>query len=131
MSLPIDFDYPVMEANTAAEIPAGEHGSTSPSGTASGASHFAMVRRSSFAPNRTSRSPAISPELVAALRGLKANKFVLDGEIAIQIKGELSFDDLLMRIHPAESRIRKLAAETPSTYYLLRSAGGWTRTSAG
>ncbi|HZL55589.1 MAG TPA: ATP-dependent DNA ligase, partial [Bryobacteraceae bacterium] len=31
--------------------------------------------------------------------------------------GELSFDDLLMRIHPAESRIRKLAAETPSTYY--------------
>ncbi|MES1195420.1 MAG: ATP-dependent DNA ligase, partial [Steroidobacter sp.] len=57
------------------------------------------------------------PELVAALRALKAKHFVLDGEIAIQIKGELSFDDLLMRIHPAESRIRKLAAETPATYY--------------
>jgi ATP-dependent DNA ligase len=42
---------------------------------------------------------------------------VLDGEIAIQREGALSFDDLLMRIHPAESRIRKLAAETPATFY--------------
>ncbi len=55
------------------------------------------------------------PELVAALASLPARRFVLDGEIVIFSGEHLSFDDLLMRIHPAESRIRKLAAETPST----------------
>jgi ATP-dependent DNA ligase len=39
---------------------------------------------------------------------------VLDGEIVIPKGKALSFDDLLMRIHPAESRVRKLAAETPA-----------------
>ena len=55
------------------------------------------------------------PELVSALGQLKARKLVLDGEIVIFVDGRLSFDDLLMRIHPAESRIRKLSASTPAT----------------
>ena len=55
------------------------------------------------------------PELVAALGQLKARKFVLDGEIVIFADDRLSFDDLLMRIHPAQSRIRKLSASTPAT----------------
>jgi ATP-dependent DNA ligase len=59
------------------------------------------------------------PELVVALKQLKAAKFVLDGEIVIPKGGDLSFDDLLMRIHPAESRIRKLAQETPAVFDLL------------
>ncbi len=54
------------------------------------------------------------PELVAALLKLKATRFVLDGEIVIPIDGAFSFDALLQRIHPAESRIRKLSAETPA-----------------
>jgi ATP-dependent DNA ligase len=41
-------------------------------------------------------------------------RFVLDGELVIPHGDTLSFDDLLLRIHPAESRIRKLAAETPA-----------------
>jgi ATP-dependent DNA ligase len=40
----------------------------------------------------------------------------LDGEIVIEREGRLDFDAMQMRLHPAESRIRKLAAETPSTY---------------
>ena len=55
------------------------------------------------------------PELVSALGQLKARKLVLDGEIVIFVDGRLSFDVLLMRIHPAESRIRKLSASTPAT----------------
>lgn len=47
------------------------------------------------------------PELVAAVGALPQKQFVLDGEIVIERDGLLSFDDLLMRIHPAESRIRK------------------------
>src|SRR5256885_8333540 len=54
------------------------------------------------------------PDLVAELLKLKAKQFVLDGEIVVPIKGRLSFDDLLMRIHPAASRIKKLADETPA-----------------
>jgi ATP-dependent DNA ligase len=57
------------------------------------------------------------PELVEAFRSLKQKEFVLDGEIVIPVDGKLSFDHLLLRIHPAESRVRKLAAETPAHYY--------------
>lgn len=56
------------------------------------------------------------PELVAVFAGVAAPRFVLDGEIAIPIDGKLSFDDLLQRIHPAESRVRRLAAETPAIF---------------
>src|SRR5947209_10367631 len=54
------------------------------------------------------------PEVIAALRDLKANRFVLDSELVIPVKGRFSFDDLLQRIHPAASRVNKLAAETPA-----------------
>jgi ATP-dependent DNA ligase len=59
------------------------------------------------------------PEVVEAVRGLKAKRFVLDGEIAVPVKGELSFDDLLQRIHPAASRVKKLSQETPALYIVF------------
>jgi ATP-dependent DNA ligase len=59
------------------------------------------------------------PEVVEAVRGLKPRRFVLDGEIVVPVEGELSFDDLLQRIHPAASRIRKLAAERPALYIVF------------
>jgi ATP-dependent DNA ligase len=48
-----------------------------------------------------------------ALADLRANQFVLDGEIVIYEGEQRSFDDLQLRIHPAELRIRKLSVETP------------------
>jgi ATP-dependent DNA ligase len=54
------------------------------------------------------------PELVMALLQIAPRQFVLDGEIIVPVNGALSFDALLQRIHPAESRIRKLASETPA-----------------
>ena len=50
------------------------------------------------------------PELVEALLALTPSRFVLDGEIVIRRNDQLQFDDLLQRIHPADSRIRRLAA---------------------
>jgi ATP-dependent DNA ligase len=67
------------------------------------------------------------PELVDALQDLTAKRFVLDGEIVVPFAKKLSFDHLLMRIHPAVSRIRKLAAETPArmiVFDLLADASG-------
>lgn len=59
------------------------------------------------------------PEVVAMLKKLKPTSFVVDGELAIPIGGTLSFDALQMRIHPAESRIKKLAIETPALLILF------------
>lgn len=59
------------------------------------------------------------PELAAALTDLRPTQFVLDGEIVIPVDGTLSFDSLLMRIHPAASRIEKLSRETPSLFILF------------
>ena len=59
------------------------------------------------------------PEMAAALAALTADRFVIDGELAIPTGGTLSFDALQMRLHPAESRVRKLAAETPSILILF------------
>src|SRR3954470_7315084 len=56
------------------------------------------------------------PELVDQFLAVSAQKFVLDGEIVIASGGDLSFDDLLMRIHPAASRITKLAHESPASF---------------
>jgi ATP-dependent DNA ligase len=54
------------------------------------------------------------PDVVDAALALKADQFVLDGEIVVPQDGAFSFDDLLQRIHPAQSRVQKLAAETPA-----------------
>src|SRR5436309_9664814 len=55
------------------------------------------------------------PEL-RALGDLLPPHSALDGEIVITRDGKLDFDAMQMRLHPAESRVRKLAAETPSRY---------------
>ena len=55
------------------------------------------------------------PEVIANLAALKTRTFVLDGELIIPTRdGGLSFDALQMRLHPAESRIKRLAKETPA-----------------
>ncbi|KRB29758.1 ATP-dependent DNA ligase [Mesorhizobium sp. Root695] len=59
------------------------------------------------------------PEVVSMLRVLRATDFVVDGEIVIEVNGALSFDALQMRLHPAESRVRKLSVETPARLILF------------
>jgi ATP-dependent DNA ligase len=59
------------------------------------------------------------PEIVAGLKALPVQRFVVDGELVIPVGERLSFDALQMRLHPAESRRRKLAAETPALLVLF------------
>jgi ATP-dependent DNA ligase len=59
------------------------------------------------------------PEVVAAIGGLQAERFAVDGELIIPIGGILSFDALQMRLHPAESRVRKLSTQTPAQLMLF------------
>lgn len=59
------------------------------------------------------------PELVDQALALRPKRFVLDGEIAVPVSGRFSFDALLQRIHPAASRVRKLARETPALFIVF------------
>jgi ATP-dependent DNA ligase len=56
------------------------------------------------------------PELVEAFAALSSKRLVLDGDIVLIHDDEVSFEALQLRLHPAESRIRKLAAETPVNF---------------
>ena len=59
------------------------------------------------------------PEVVTLLRDISAPQFVVDGELVIESEGRLAFDVLQVRLHPAESRIRKLSLETPARLILF------------
>jgi ATP-dependent DNA ligase len=56
------------------------------------------------------------PELAAPLRAALPEQCVVDGEIVIATEHGLDFDALQLRLHPAASRVAKLAAETPSSF---------------
>ena len=66
------------------------------------------------------------PELHDTLLTALPDKCVIDGEIVIATKHGLDFDALQLRLHPAASRVAKLAAETPSSFVafdVLAAAG--------
>ena len=67
------------------------------------------------------------PDVVDSLGKLKAKRFVLDGELVIPVDGKLFFDELQLRLHPAASRVQKLAAAHPAMFVvfdLLADANG-------
>jgi ATP-dependent DNA ligase len=56
------------------------------------------------------------PELAAPLRASLPERCVVDGEVVISKDGELDFEALLLRIHPAASRVTMLAEESPASF---------------
>jgi ATP-dependent DNA ligase len=63
------------------------------------------------------------PDVGDAVAGLPAKQFVLDGELVIPVGGALSFDELQLRLHPAASRVQKLAAANPAVYIVFDLLG--------
>jgi len=66
------------------------------------------------------------PDVIGQLGQMKSKQFVLDGELAIPVKGRLSFDELQLRLHPAASRVQKLAAANPAIYVVFDLLGDET-----
>ncbi len=115
MSLPLPVEYAPMEADTAREIPAGAEWEYEPKWD--GFRCLAFRDGSELDIMSKSGQPLgrYFPEIKSALLSLSAKAFVLDGELIVTEERTLNFDALLQRIHPAESRIKKLAGETPAT----------------
>lgn len=59
------------------------------------------------------------PDIERVLENLSAEHFLLDGELLIAEEGRFSFSALQARLHPAASRVNKLASELPATYVLF------------
>jgi ATP-dependent DNA ligase len=108
-------DAPVpMEALLAAELPDGSGWQFEPKWDG----FRCLARRDGDAVTLTSKSgkplARYFPEVADFLRSLTDRRFLLDGELIIGIGDVLSFDALQLRLHPAESRIRKLSQQTPA-----------------
>jgi ATP-dependent DNA ligase len=119
MSLPIPQSYAPMEAHPAKEIPEGPNWHYEPKWDGFRCLAFRDGSHVNLESKAGKPLTRYFPELVSALLNVTASKFVLDGEIVIAVNGNLSFDDLLMRIHPAETRVRKLSDATPCTYVVF------------
>ncbi|HEX6803318.1 MAG TPA: ATP-dependent DNA ligase [Terriglobales bacterium] len=119
MSLPLNRKYKPMEAQPATELPAGSEWQYEPKWDGFRCLAFRDGKRVDLESKSSKPLTRYFPELVDALLALDAEQFVLDGEIVIPFDGGLSFDQLLMRIHPAASRIQKLSKETPSTFIVF------------
>ncbi len=59
------------------------------------------------------------PEIVELIAAVDRDRFALDGELILPVGDILSFDALQARLHPAESRIRRLSLETPAQLMLF------------
>jgi ATP-dependent DNA ligase len=103
-----------MEALLATELPAGDGWQYEPKWDG----FRCLARRDYDELTLTSKSGKplgrYFPEVVEMLRSMKEREFLLDGELIITSGDVLAFEALQLRLHPAESRIRKLAGETPA-----------------
>ena len=113
----IAFPYPPMEARVAGALPAGDGWQFEPKWDGFRCLVFrdgAEIRLQSKSGQPLER---YFPEVVDRVRQFKTASFVIDGELVVgdpASKGALSFEHLMQRIHPAQTRIRKLASETPA-----------------
>jgi ATP-dependent DNA ligase len=114
MTLPLKQPYLPMEAKSVEQLPAGDAWQYEPKWDGFRCVAFRDGGRIDLQSKSGQPLARYFPEVAEALLKLKAKQFVLDGEIVVPIKGKFSFDDLLMRIHPAASRVKKLAKETPA-----------------
>lgn len=114
MTLPLKQPFAPMEALSVDTIPEGEEWQYEPKWDGFRCLLFRDGERVELQSKSGQSLTRYFPELAEAARALKAKRFVLDGEIVVPEGRAFSFDDLLQRIHPAASRVKRLAAETPA-----------------
>ncbi len=119
MDLPLPTSYAPMEAKLVADLPAGPYWQYEPKFDGFRCIAFKDGEEVDIRSKSGQPFNRYFPEVVAALEKLPARRFVLDGELVVPEGNALSFDELLMRIHPAKSRVDKLAAAHPALFVVF------------
>jgi ATP-dependent DNA ligase len=114
MGLPLPLTLEPMESETAEAIPAGAGWQYEPKWDGFRCLAFRDGATVSLRSKSGQDLNRYFPDIVAALSATPVEQFVLDGELVIEIDGVPSLEELQIRLHPAASRVRKLAAEHPS-----------------
>ena len=116
MALSLHPPIPPMEARSVEEIPEGDGWQYEPKWDG----FRCLVFRDSddiFLQSKAGQPLArYFPDVAREIGALKPKQFVLDGELAVPVGGALSFDELQLRLHPAASRVQKLAAAHPAIF---------------
>jgi ATP-dependent DNA ligase len=116
MALPLDSDNPPMEARPVRDLPEGEQWRYEPKWDGFRCLAFRDGENVELRSKSGQPLGRYFPDVAATIGGLAARQFVLDGEIIIPVERRLSFEALQLRLHPAASRVQKLAAEHSAVY---------------
>src|SRR4051812_15746037 len=116
MTLPLARSYAPMEARLVDELPVGTEWQYEPKWDGFRCLVFRDGDHVDLMSKAGKPLARYFPELVETILAIKAKRFVLDGEIVTPHDDSLSFDDLLLRIHPVKSRVLKLSEESPSAF---------------
>src|SRR5436190_8213341 len=119
MSLTLKPPLPPMEARSVDEIPIGEEWQYEPKWHGFRCIAFRNGDEVFLQSKAGQPLARYFPDVVEALQRLSEKHFVLDGELAIPVKGALVFDELQLRLHPAASRVQKLAAAHPALFIVF------------
>ena len=119
MTLPLPLDYAPMEALLVGDLPTGPEWQFEPKWDGFRCVAFRDGERVDLMSKAGKPLGRYFPDVVRAVAAIDAQRFVIDGEIVVPDGDSLSFDELLMRIHPAKSRVDKLALEHPASLILF------------
>jgi ATP-dependent DNA ligase len=114
LNLPVQPPFPPMEARSTAELPVAGDWIYEPKWDGFRCLVFRDHGRVELQSKSSKSLTRYFPEVVEAVRSAPARQFVLDCELLIPQGEDLAFDLLLQRIHPAASRVDRLAQETPA-----------------
>jgi ATP-dependent DNA ligase len=117
--LPLKLPQDVVEADTVEKIPTGADWQYEPKWDGFRCLAFREGEKVVLQSKGARPLGRYFPEIVAALQALPLRSFVLDGELVVPVDGALAFDQLQMRLHPAASRVNKLAAEHPARFVVF------------
>jgi len=123
MSFAIKPPLPPMEARTVDDIPIGRNWQYEPKWDGFRCLAFRNGAEIYLQSKNGRPLARYFPDVVEAVRRLTSRNFVIDGELTIPVGGRLSFDELQLRLHPAASRVAKLAKEHPAIFIVFDLLG--------
>jgi ATP-dependent DNA ligase len=119
LKTPLKPPWPPMETRLVEEIPAGPGWQYEPKWDGFRCIAF-RDRDETYLQSKSGQPLArYFPDVVDAVLKLPEQQFVLDGELVVPVRGALSFDELQLRLHPAASRVQKLAKAHPAIYVVF------------